>query len=193
MFLQGVILSIFIGYILKGRLKNINVRKIRAIYLVLIAFFMKFILLKLTSMDILSRGAVLYVLYLTQYSLLALFVIINRKDKYILIMGVGFLLNALVIFTNGGSMPVSLEAAKNIGFSGDSVGNGLYRIMNEKTILGFLGDKYSFYPLGFINKFLPFNIIKPYVASLGDFVLVIGLGLYIIMGMTSKKGNNKTE
>ena len=61
-------------------------------------------------------GKFTYLLNSIMYILLAVFIYFNRKNKYIVLMGVGFLLNAIPIFLNGGAMPVSAKAAETEGF-----------------------------------------------------------------------------
>lgn len=55
----------------------------------------------------------LFYLLLASYLLLIMAALINHNDKAFLLMGLGFLLNFLVIAANG-TMPVSLEVAARI-------------------------------------------------------------------------------
>ena len=67
------------------------------------------------------------------YVLLAAFIYFNRKNKYIVLMGLGFLLNAIPIFLNGGAMPVSAKAAETAGLTLNMSKEGLYTLINENT------------------------------------------------------------
>lgn len=175
MFFEVIILAVIIGYLLKGRLKNIDIMGVKAIYLVLIGFLIKFIIVLSIRHGLITRGTITFILYSIQYSLLLIFVILNRKNKYILIMGIGFLLNALSIFTNGGAMPVSTAVAKSLGFTTEVWTGGLYRAADETTKLNFLGD------------IIPYNIGRAYVISIGDIILAAGLFLFIVTGMKKKE------
>ncbi|MDV3428207.1 MAG: DUF5317 domain-containing protein [Bacillota bacterium] len=175
MFIEAIIFSVIIGYVLKGRLKNIDIMSIKAIYLVLAGFLIKFIIVISIRHGFLTRGVLTYILYVIQYSLLLIFVIINRKNKYILIMGIGFLLNAVPIFTNGGAMPVSIPAAQSIGLTKQVWTVGLYRAIDGTTRFNFLGD------------IIPFKLGIAYVFSIGDIVLAVGLFLFIVTGMKKKE------
>lgn len=175
MFFEVIISAVIIGYLLKGRLKNIDILGVKAIYLVLIGFLIKFIIVMSIQHGLITRGALTFILYSIQYSLLLIFVIINRKNKYILIMGIGFLLNALPIFINGGAMPVSASVALSVGLTKPIWTEGLYRAIDDTTKLNFLGD------------IIPYNIGRAYVISIGDIILAAGLFLFIVTGMKKKE------
>lgn len=177
MFIEAIIFAVIIGYIIKGRLKNIDILSVKALYLVLTGFLIKFAIVISIQHGLMSRGLLTYILYSIQYSLLLIFVILNRKNKYILIMGIGFLLNAVPIFINGGAMPVSTAAAKSMGFTKEVWMEGLYRAIDGTTKLNFLGDT------------IPYKLGKAYVVSIGDIILAIGLFLFIVIGMKKKEAN----
>lgn len=171
MFIQVIIFAVIVGYIFKGKLKNIDIDSIKSIYLVIIGFLIKFLLVMSIQNGLFERSIFTYFVYSLQYILLIIFVIINRKNKYILIMGFGFLLNAIPIFINGGAMPVSVMAARSVGIYKEVWTEGLYRVLGEGTRLNFLGD------------IIPYKLVRAYVISIGDIVLGIGLFLYIFTGM----------
>lgn len=180
MFIEALIIGIIIGYIFKGSLKNLEDIKIKALYLAVGAFSVEFVLFSLVRKGILSRGYLTTCIYIIEYALIFLFIYFNRENKYILIMGLGFLLNALAIFSNGGAMPVSAKAAVIAGLapSIDAVkasAEGLYVVQNESTRLYLLGD------------IIPKTYLRHYVISIGDIIAAIGLMMFIINGMKSKK------
>lgn len=174
MFIQVLIISIIIGYIFKGRLKNIDTSNINGTYLVFAAFFIEFSIVMLVKTSYISRGTLTFVLDLIMYMLLIIFIYLNIKNKPIVIMGAGFMLNALPIFLNGGAMPVSSTGASAAGLTQNVAGEGLYVLINSKTKLAFLGDVIALkYP-------------RPYVVSLGDIIIAVGLMIFIIGGMKRK-------
>jgi len=175
MFIQAIIFSIIIGYILKGTLKNFEFVDVKGLYAVTLSFILQFIVIMLIRKEFLHNGILTYILHLIMYTLLFYFVYLNRKYLFIVLMGMGFLLNALPIFFNGGSMPVSLESCKYVGLVVDVTKLGMYNVFNNKTNLWFLAD------------IIPKNFITKEVISIGDLVIAIGLMLFIITIMLNKK------
>ncbi len=102
-------------------------------------------------------------------SLVLLAVIVaNRNLPGFWIIGLGILLNFLVILANGGSMPVSMAGAERLGFPTEPVlfhqQYGVANILeSEGARLSFLGD------IIVLPSFLPAQVI-----SIGDLVLALG-------------------
>lgn len=180
MFIEVLILSIILGYILKGSLKNLENIDIKNLYLIFAAFIIEFIIVMCIGKGILVRGTFTYVLDLIMYILLGIFTYNNRKNPFILLMGVGFLLNAVPIFLNGGAMPVSPEGIKIAGLPQDITKEGLYRLIDENTRMWFLGDVF---PLTFLRNF---------VISIGDIIAALGMMLFIISGMKKNTVKEKS-
>ena len=111
------------------------------------------------------------------YTLLVIFIYFNRKNKYIVLMGLGFLLNAIPIFLNGGAMPVSAKAAETAGLTLNMSKEGLYTLINENTRVWFLGD------------IIPLTFLRNFAISIGDIIAVLGLMLFIITGMKKTAKN----
>ena len=175
MFLVVIIIAIIIGYILRGSLKNIDPSKIKAIYLVFIAFLIEAMMIVLIRKGYLVRGTLTYIINLIMYITLFVFIYENRYNRWLLLMGAGFLLNALAIFFNGGAMPVSNTIINQLGMTQNVTAEGLYVIIDASTNLAFLGDIIALkYP-------------RPYVISVGDIVEVIAIAVFIITEMKSRK------
>lgn len=176
MFLEALIFSIILGLILKGSLANLDKIKFDKVYLILIAFAIEFLIMLLITKGIISRGVYTYFFNFIMYLLLLTFVYFNRSNFTIIIMGIGFVLNALPIFLNGGAMPVSPRAVYLAGLA-PSVNavkvstEGLYTLQNAQTKLWFLGD------------IIPKPFLRPAVISIGDIIIALGLILLIIKGM----------
>ncbi|WDC85404.1 DUF5317 domain-containing protein [Caloramator sp. mosi_1] len=176
MFLAALLIGIAIGLLLKGNIKNIDVEKVKSPYLAIVAFSIEFILFTLVRKGIISRGNITYVLYLTQYILILIFIYKNRKDYAFLVIGIGIILNALAIFLNGGAMPVSPDAMVKAGIVSSvneiketmASSEGLYIIKNSNTIFPFLGDV------------IPLKHFRNYVISIGDIFISLGLIWYIV-------------
>lgn len=174
MFIISFAAAIILGYILGGRIKNLENINLKAIYLIFISFGLEFIIVMCMRKNLLSIGTITFLLDVIMYSLLMIFVILNRKNICIVIMGIGFLLNAVPIFLNGGAMPVSQEAIRILGFSSNISSEGLYRTMESGTRLWFLGD------------IIPISFISSFIISIGDIVTSLGLILLIVTGMKKK-------
>lgn len=182
MFFLAFIIAILIGYALKGRLKNIDASKVKFLSLVFIAFFSEFVVLTLIKKGYLHIGKLTYFSDVIMYSLLLIFTYANRKNKWILLLGLGAILNAVVIFANGGVMPVNGDIVKSFGFNGDVASQGLYVFADKNTLLYFLADIVPIrYPNGFIN---------PGIASAGDIIEMIGMSIFIITEMKNKNIKN---
>ena len=177
MFIEGLIFALIIGYILKGKIKNLENVDIKGVYLVFISFFIEFFIIIGIRKGIFNIGIFTYMLDLIMYTLLTIFIYINRKDKYIVLMGIGFLLNAIAIFLNGGAMPVSAKAAEIAGITLDISNEGLYTLINENTRVWFLGDV------------IPKTFLRNFAISIGDIVAMLGLMLFVITGMKKTAKN----
>lgn len=174
MFIQVIVLAIIIGFIQKGNLKNLSNLKFRGVIFLIAGFVIEAIIILLVRQGIIVQGPITFISDLLLYSLLFVFVIKNKSDSLIYLVGLGFLLNAVAIFANGGTMPVTLNAVNAIGLSGSVATEGLYKLVDTNTRLWFLGD---IIPYTFINK----NII-----SIGDIILSLGIMLIIIREMKKK-------
>ena len=103
--------------------------------------------------------------------LVGLFVYGNRRVAGTPLIGLGLLLNVLVIGANA-AMPVSLEAAERAGLSGSELdldGDVLREPMTSATRLSWLGDV--------VPVALPW---RPQVVSVGDVLVAAGVGLLLV-------------
>lgn len=178
MFIEAIVISIIIGYILKGNIKNLENINISKLYLVFIGFGIEVIINILIMNGILIRGTLTFILDLIMYILIFIFAYYNKKSLYLVIMAMGFLLNAIPIFLNGGAMPVSSSAARTAGLTQNVAKEGLYKLIDSNTKFGFLGDV------------IPLTIFRHFAISIGDIISAIGLMFFIIYGMRIKKSNN---
>ena len=177
MFIEALIFAVIIGYILKGKIKNLENVDIKRTYLVFISFFIEFFIIISIRKGFFNIGIFTYILDFVMYILLVIFIYFNRKNKYIVLMGLGFLLNAIPIFLNGGAMPVSAKAAETAGLTLNISKEGLYTLINENTRVWFLGD------------IIPLTFLRNFAISIGDIIAVVGLMLFIITGMKKTAKN----
>ncbi|MDO6355773.1 DUF5317 domain-containing protein [Caloramator sp. CAR-1] len=176
LFILSAILGIIIGLLLKGDIKKLDGSDLKGIYIPIIAFSIEIVLFTLVRKGIIERGLITYIFYLIQFILISIFAYLNRKNKAVLIITSGFILNGLAIFLNGGAMPVNPDAAVAAGLypSVDKINvskEGLYVLQNDKTLFWFLGD------------IIPIKFIRGYVVSIGDILLCFGLIYYIVKSM----------
>ncbi|MHC1719612.1 MAG: DivIVA domain-containing protein [Clostridiaceae bacterium] len=171
MFLQVVILAVILGYLFRGNLKNLASMKIEGVYLIVMAFVVEASIIIPLNMGVLHVGQTTMLMDIVMYALLFIFILKNIKNPYIIIVGIGFALNAAAIFANGGAMPVSSAAYQAVGLTGDAGSMGLYAFINENTKLWFLGD------------IIPYDLIDVNILSIGDIISSLGIMLLIIMNM----------
>ena len=174
MFIYALIISIILGYLFGGKLKNLKDVEIKAVYLIVIGFIIEFSIVILIKKGYLEKGILTFALDFFMYILIFIFAYKNKKNKWILIMTLGFLLNAAAIFINGGAMPVSKGAMKAAGLSTKVNKEGLYILINSKTILPIICD------------IIPIKIIRSYVVSIGDLIAAVSMIIFIITGMKNK-------
>lgn len=179
MFLIGaVVIGIVLGYILRGRIRNLSSLPLRSLWLVGVAILIQFAIFPLFS----SRALFPYAtteLHLASYGLLFLFFVINYRVWALLVIAGGSVSNLLVIAVNGGRMPSSPHAlvcagqpeiAQKIATDG-AMGNVV--LMGDKTRLNFLGDW----------LYLPGGVPLATAFSIGDLTIAIGLVILIVWGM----------
>ena len=152
-------ISIVVGWVRGGRLRNLTEIRVRMWWLLPLGF----VLLAASAFVPTSRHELAVALVLVSYLPLLLFVWLNRAMVGIWIAGLGILMNFTVIVLNSG-MPVLVEAVEIAGGSGDLVLGAKHVILNESTRLPFLAD------------IIP---LPGAVLSLGDVFLAIGIGAFL--------------
>lgn len=115
------------------------------------------------------------------YYLLIVFVLRNWRVKGMMIMGVGILLNALVIFANNGFMPVDITMGQIYHFE-----HTLYEL-NHHLIFGHavLSDAHSWTNLADIID-IPPPYMWPKTISVGDIFIDIGVLLMVLSACFSE-------
>ncbi len=175
--LWAVGIGIVAGLIGRGSLAHLGQLRLHAPWLIGVALFIQLLIFPLGRAPLLPVGAAY--LHLFSYTLLLLFIVLNRRYPEILVMGGGLLLNLIVIVANGGYMPASATALERAGLpevasalrAGTARGNTI--LMGEGTRLNFLGD----------NLYLPAWVPLSSAFSIGDVVLGVGLALFLARRM----------
>ena len=171
MFLETLIFALIVGYILKGSIKNLDYTRIKGIYIAFAAFAVEVIVMLLIRKFNIKRGTLTYSLDLLMYIMLLVFTWFNRKNPWLVLMGAGFLLNGIAIFTNGGAMPVSASAAKTANMGLEIESEGLYRLVDSNTRFWYLAD------------IVPKTFLRHFVISIGDIISAIGLFAFVVTQM----------
>ena len=165
MLTSAFVLSIAVGLVRGGNLRRFADLNLKALWLVVVAFELQFALRVGGYGGPLLAGAI----YAATYALLVVFVILNRSRWELMVMGIGLLSNALVIWVNGGKMPVSTAAFLTATGTPFPLDDPTHIPLTAVTRLKWLGDLWA------LKR--PFPL--PGVFSLGDVVVCIGLFLLI--------------
>ncbi|HPF88413.1 MAG TPA: DUF5317 family protein [Candidatus Limiplasma sp.] len=176
-----IVLSIPVGYLLGGKLRNVKNYTTRALGLPIAAFLLEAAAPFLRNLISTPIAQWHWVLVTAQYLMLFIFCFLNRKSKAVWIIFVACVLNFFVIALFGFRMPVAPyardmpEMAATIARieSGDYF---RYTIASASDPFWFLGDVILI-PLKYIGGF----------ASIGDLLLGIGCGWLFCGWMRTEK------
>lgn len=117
------------------------------------------------------------IIYFLAFLILLIVVWINREEHTLLLVGIGIILNMLVIFTNGAKMPVDPLLAQAMGLTEKITHLDLH------GFYAFAGPQTHFYILADVIK-NPF--LTSYIVSIGDFFISGGLFLFVLQKMKVK-------
>lgn len=179
MFVYSIIIAIALGFILRGNLKNLGNVKLDGLYLVFVGFAIDAAMQLLGRYNLLKINNITFVADVFMYVLIFVFVYKNKKNICALLLGLGSLLNAIAIFSNGGAMPVRQSAMNEIVKNFNPTRGGLYVTMHSGS---------HFKPLCDI---MYVKIMGPFIFSVGDLVMALGMMLIIVIGMKSTSTNSK--
>ena len=152
-------ISVFVGWIRGGKLRNLTEIRVRLWWLLPFGFIM----LAASAFVPGDKHDIAVALILISYLPLLLFVWLNRDMTGIWVAGMGILMNFTVIVVNGG-MPVLEEAVRIAGGSSELVLGAKHVVLDDTTQLPFLADVIP----------LPGAVL-----SLGDVFLAIGIGAFL--------------
>ena len=189
MIIEPVIISLLVAKIRKGKFKNIEKIEIKAWYLLLIAASIQIILSVLKAIGFGIQGFDLgnsfLMLHILSYLFMLVCVILNLSKNYMKAFLIGILLNFIVIFANGGKMPVSLNGIKGIN---DNIGIELpisdFNIKHQ----GVTVDTKFVYLSDIILIAEPYPL--PKILSVGDIFIMIGLFIFLQEAMVINENKN---
>lgn len=178
MLLDIAIVSLIVGWLLRGRLSNLAEVEIHGLLLALLVVGVQLGGQYAEKAGWFSMDVWGPFVYAAAFVLLATAMWLNRRSPAFFLIGVGLLLNLAVVAANGGKMPVSADGLVRAGFANyvqplKAERVVTHRLMDEGTRLPFLASTHVLtkpYPL-------------PKVFSLGDAILAIGALWFIVGGM----------
>jgi hypothetical protein len=177
-FLLAAVAGLLLGYAFGGRTSNLPSLRLRALWLVLSALILQFLIFPLFSERPLLPYATVP-LHVLSYLLVFVFLLLNLRVSGLIAIGVGALLNFAAIAANGGRMPASatalaraglIETADRLTMSG---AHGNVLLMSEGTRVNVLGDWL------YLPGWIPFAT----AFSIGDVLILIGIAWLIVRGM----------
>lgn len=186
MFIEPAIIGLSYALIKKGRITNIGKINIRGLYLFFISAIIQMTLslgkgLNIRFLEIAIDGYFFYI-YLFTYILLAIGVLLNIDKKFMKFIFIGIILNGIVIFSNSGKMPVSIDGIRGINNYDEIVAREFdikHSSIDGNTRLPYLGD------IILIDK--PYPLAR--IMSLGDIFMMIGVFVFFPENMIIR---NKT-
>lgn len=164
-----IALSLFLAFIRGGQLNRLKNVELRLPYLAIMSFALDFLLYH--HLNYIPSWA-LFIIFIVKYALLFIFIFFNTKHKHMKIIGMGVLMNFLVILFNGGAMPVSRRALEipSLAKQVEMIQSGVlsnYTLMTDKTPLWILAD----------IIYIPWP--KEQFISIGDIIIMLGIFLFI--------------
>jgi hypothetical protein len=181
--IYAIILGILIGYLMDGKLDHLNSKPMHYKWTAFCALFIQVIIFSGFSFVESMPDSLIVTLHIGSYVCLLIFILANIRIKGILVIGLGTLLNSLVISLNGGYMPSNSEQLKVettvIGvdkLQQSSTYNNV-KGMTQSTVFPWLGDIFE------MPSWLPFSNLF----SIGDVFIAVGVLIYLIVNMQSPK------
>lgn len=187
--LFAIIIGLLIGFIRGGRIQGITAKKISLWPLGLIGVILQVALhLYYYTGGISAIDSFLPIVNFISYILVLIMFVFNLDDFWTILIAVGTTANFVVIFINGGKMPVAQNIVDGLssGLAGTiSQGmNGVYTLMDQTTTtLWFLGDYLRIPALGTITSLYG----GASGLSVGTIIIMVGLIGWVQYAMSRAK------
>ena len=187
--LFAIIIGLLIGFIRGGRIQGITAKKISLWPLGLIGVILQVALhLYYYTGGISAIDSLLPIVNFISYILVLIMFVFNLDDFWTILIAVGTTANFVVIFINGGKMPVAQSIVDGLssGLAGTiSQGmNGVYTLMDQTTTtLWFLGDYLRIPALGTITSLYG----GASGLSVGTIIIMVGLIGWVQYAMSRAK------
>jgi hypothetical protein len=178
--LIGIVLGVLVGAVSGGHLSRLKTVHLRGETAFLVLLVLNVVLPRLSTVNE-SLGIAMFWTWVAGMAGIACLAFANGRRPGMAMMGVGVVLNMLVIVLNRG-MPVSVEVMRAVGFAGDAAttlrGDVFHGLLGEGTRLGVLADILPVPGPSFVRA----------VMSVGDVVLVSGSAVFLTMAMEGPVG-----
>ncbi len=187
MFIEAVLIGLFIGGFKGGRLSNITEMNIRGWYLILLGLVLQISPLLFGNVDFM-QSLQKYVLF-TSSLIILIVVLLNLDKKGFWILLIGGLFNLGILAVNGFQMPVVMVNLESAGLKtmNDAIVSGNIVNYIQADVAGGLGQ--------LLTKFItiPSPYPMPKILTIGDIIMSLGLLFSIIgeMDRTSSYGKGK--
>lgn len=174
---EALLIGLIVGWLRNGKIKNLSRIPLPGWPLILIAVLIQALIWIDFSRSIYLLSSAHSILYTFSFVILVIFFFLQGKKAGFLIVGLGILLNLLVITANQGKMPVDTtkmpaEVAEELAAGEKSP---FHTAITDETWLAFLGDTIS----------LPYK--KNRLLSFGDIFIAAGIIIIVQQGMQGKK------
>lgn len=172
------VLSIIIGLVRKGSFANILDSGIKAWFLFVISLLL-FVAIRVgDGMNVTIIQNLSYILLLAAYALLLLGVILNLNNIWMFALLIGTVMNFVVVFINGGKMPISPNMLSVVGIAERTISqSSVMSVATGSTSLSFLG---GIIPIPLPSIFA--EVISPgtVIIAVGFFMLIQNLLLGVV-------------
>lgn len=185
MFIEAIVLGFIVALFRKGRIRNISNMHIKGWYLFIIAGLIQGSISWLKGKNLILGAEFFekyfFYIHLLTYLLMIIGVLLNIKKNFMKFILIGMVLNFIVIFANGGKMPVSFKGAK--GYENyteemfDESFDIKHSLVSKDTKFVYLADV--------ILLPRPYPLAR--IISIGDIFLMIGIYLFFQEAMVKKK------
>lgn len=190
MIFETITLSLLLGKLRGGKIRNLESLYINGWYLFVGSFLIEIVTLLIISNNFRNLGNIIeenfFYINLFIYLFLIIGLWMNFHDKGLRITLFGSILNFVTLIMNNGRMPVSVKALKY-----SNLYNQISLLQEGRIITHSLANKDT--KLIFLGDIIP--IPKPYlfpkIISIGD--ILIALGLFILIQSYMKKNIYKRE
>jgi hypothetical protein len=176
----GLVAGLLAGLLMRGRLTAIGEAQLRLWWLASVALAVQILLIRVAG-DSSSLPWWMPLAHVASYALLLLVVWANRRTFGLPLVGIGLLMNTVVIAANGGMMPQAPETSHYRhpdAVAGEYLANSKTVLLpRDQTTLWWLSD----------TIVIPSGTHLPLIASPGDLVLAAGLAA-TVYGLTRPAG-----
>lgn len=188
MIIEPTILSLIVAKIRKGKFKNLEKIEIKAWYLLLLAASIQIILSVAKGRGLSIKGIsfedYFFYLHTLSYLLMIICILLNLSKNSMKALLIGIILNFIVIFANGGKMPVSLNGVRGINDNISQLPISEFDIKHQ----GVTPDTKFVYLSDIILIDQPYPL--PKILSIGDIFLMIGLFMFLQEAMVIDEKSN---